>query len=391
MSDKLLVDLFQAYYDARRYKRNTMSALNFEINLEQNIFELYREIKNNTYQISPSLAFIIFDPVQREIIASPFRDRVVHHLVFNYINPILENLFISDSYSCRQGKGISYGVKRVAHFVRSSSQNYRVDNYILKLDISGYFMSINQSVLYDKVENYLLKHNVDYPFDLKLILALLKKIVFHDYIKDCVIRGGRTNWKKLPRNKSLFFTPPGFGLPIGNLTSQLFSNVYLNDFDHYIKRTLKFKYYGRYVDDLIIIDSSKERLQIAMAEIAQYLSTNLNLKIHPRKIYLQPYAKGVNFLGGIIKPHRIYVRHRTKTSFYRSATKANNVLKNIDVEKKALRKILSSFNSYLGVLGQYKTYNLRQKILDNKPSSTFWRYFRLGSGKFRYRKIVLRK
>ncbi|HNX10754.1 MAG TPA: RNA-directed DNA polymerase [bacterium] len=391
MSDKLLVDLFQAYYDARRYKRNTMSALNFEINLEQNIFELYREIKNNTYQISPSLAFIIFDPVQREIIASPFRDRVVHHLVFNYINPILENLFISDSYSCRQGKGISYGVKRVAHFVRSSSQNYRVDNYILKLDISGYFMSINQSVLYDKVENYLLRHNVDYPFDLKLISALLKRIVFHDYIKDCVIRGGKTNWKKLPRNKSLFFTPPGFGLPIGNLTSQLFSNVYLNDFDHYIKRTLKFKYYGRYVDDLIIIDGSKERLQIAMAKIAEYLSTNLNLKIHPRKIYLQPYAKGVNFLGGIIKPHRIYVRHRTKTSFYRSATKANNILKNVDVERKALRKILSSFNSYLGVFGQYQTYNLRRKILDNKLSSDFWRYFRLGKGESRYRKIVLRK
>jgi len=391
MSDKLLVDLFQAYYDARRYKRNTMSALNFEINLEQNIFELYREIKNNTYQISPSLAFIIFDPVQREIIASPFRDRVVHHLVFNYINPVLEKLFISDSYSCRQGKGISYGVKRVAHFIRSSSQNYRTDNYILKLDISGYFMSINQAVLYNKVENYLLRNGTYYPFDLKLILALLKKIVFHDYIKDCVIRGGRTNWQKLPRNKSLFFTPPGFGLPIGNLTSQLFSNVYLNDFDHYIKRTLKFKYYGRYVDDLIIIDGSKERLQIAMAKIAEYLSANLNLKIHPRKIYLQPYAKGVNFLGGIIKPHRIYVRHRTKTSFYRSAAKANNILKNREIEKKALRKILSSFNSYLGVLGQYKTYNLRRKILTSKLSSDFRRHYRLGNGKFKYKKIILLK
>ncbi len=391
MSDKLLVDLFQAYYDARRYKRNTMSALNFEINLEHNIFELYKEIKNGTYQISPSLAFIIFDPVQREIIASPFRNRVVHHLVFNYINPILEKLFISDSYSCRQGKDISYGVKRVAHFVRSSSQNYRTDNYILKLDISGYFMSINQKILYDKVENYLLRHNTNYPFDLKLILALLKKIVFHDYIKDCVIRGGHTNWQKLPRNKSLFFTPPGFGLPIGNLTSQLFSNVYLNDFDHYIKRNLKFKYYGRYVDDLIIIDGSKESLQIAMAKIAEYLSANLNLKIHPRKIYLQPYTKDVNFLGGIIKPYRVYVRHRTKASFYRSVAKSNNILKNIDVEKKALRKILSSFNSYLGSLGQYKTYNLRRKILDNKLSPAFSRYYRLGSGKFRYKKIILKR
>jgi hypothetical protein len=163
-------------------------------------------------------------------------------------------------------------------------------------------MSINQAILYDKVENYLLRNGTNYSFDLKLVLALLKKIVFHDYIKDCVIRGGRTNWQKLPRNKSLFFTPPGFGLPIGNLTSQLFSNVYLNDFDHFIKRTLKFKYYGRYVDDLIIIDGNKEKLKKTIILIAEYLSTNLNLKIHPRKIYLQPYVKGVNFLGGIVKP-----------------------------------------------------------------------------------------
>ncbi len=389
MSDQLLIDLFQAYYDARRYKRNTTSALNFEINLEHNIFELYQELKNGTYQVSPSLAFIIFDPVQREIIASPFRDRVVHHLVFNYINPIFEKIFINDSYSCRCGKGTSYGINRLSYFIRSSSCNYHKNSYILKLDIAGYFMSINQEKLYVKVKNYLLKNKSNYSFDLKLILDLLKKIIFHDYTKNCRIRGKATNWQKLPSNKSLFFSPPGFGLPIGNLTSQLFSNIYLNDFDYFIKRNLKFKYYGRYVDDFVIIDNDKERLRVAIVMIADYLAANLDLKLHPKKIYLQHYIKGVNFLGAIVKPQRIYIRNRTKNNFYRAVAKINNIFKSSEVDKLKLLKILASINSYLGIMGQYKTYNLRCKILISKLSPDFWHYYRLGSGKFKYKKIVL--
>jgi len=391
MSDRLLIDLFQAYYDARRYKRNTISALNFEINLEHNLLELYEEIKSGRYQISPSLAFVIFDPVQREIIASPFRDRIVHHLVFNYINPILDKLLISDSYSCRRGKGISYGIRRVSHFIRSSSDNYQKPSYILKLDISGYFMSISQRRLYEKVKYYLLKSQIFPDFDLGLVLALLRKIIFHDYIKNCVICGGYVNWDKLPRNKSLFFTPPNFGLPIGNLTSQLFSNVYLNDFDYFIKRTLKFKYYGRYVDDLVIIDNDKERLRQAVFEISKYLKSNLDLKLHPKKVYLQPYEKGVNFLGGIIKPYRAYVRHRTKTGFYKAINKANNIYKNQITERKTLERTLSSLNSYLGMLGQYNTYNLRQQALSQKFSPHFRKYFRVAGGRGEYKKITLNK
>ena len=391
MPDKLLIDLFQAYYDARRYKRNTMSALNFEINLERNLIELYQELKNGTYEISPSLAFIIFDPVQREIIASPFRDRVVHHLVFNYINPIFEKIFINDSYSCRVGKGTSYGINRISQFIRSSSRNYHQNSYVLKLDISGYFMSINQKRLYVKVKKYLLRNSVNYPFDLKLILALLKKIIFHDYIKDCIIRGGQVNWLKLPRNKSLFFTPPGFGLPIGNLTSQLFSNVYLNDIDHYIKRTLKFKYYGRYVDDFIIVDNDKERLRAVIVTITDYLAANLDLKLHPQKIYLQHYTKGVNFLGAIVKPHRIYIRNRTKNNFYRAIAKVNNVLKGEEIDKLKLLKILASTNSYLGMMGQYRTYYLRRKILTSKLDHIFWKFFRLANNKDKYKKVILKK
>ncbi len=117
------------------------------------------------------------------------------------------------------------------------------------------------------------------------------------------MRGSPHDWEGLPQNKSLFYAPLGFGLPIGNLTSQLFSNIYLNNFDHYIKRQLKFKYYGRYVDDIIIIHQDKARLKIAITEIKDYLTINLGLKLHPKKIYLQPVDHGVDFLGALIKPY----------------------------------------------------------------------------------------
>ena len=136
--DSLLEDLFQAYYDARKNKRNSVSALAFEIEYEKNLIQLYDEICSRSYRPSPYSAFIIERPVKREIFASEFRDRVVHHLIFNYLNPLFDPSFINDSYSCRTGKGTSYGVKRVNHFIKSCSENYKKDTYVLKLDIKGY-------------------------------------------------------------------------------------------------------------------------------------------------------------------------------------------------------------------------------------------------------------
>ena len=391
MADKLLFDLFQAYYDARRYKRNSINALEFEINYEQNLFQLYHNLKSGTYQIGRSVAFVVFNSVQREIIASPFRDRIIHHLVFNYINPIFEANFINDSYSCRVGKGTSYGIKRISHFVRSASSNYQKNCFILKLDLAGYFMSINQRQLYDKIKSYLLKNKKFSPFDLNLILRLIQKIIFHNYTDNCIIRGDGNNWRKLPANKSLFFVSSGFGLPIGNLTSQLFSNIYLYDFDHFIKMTLKFKYYSRYVDDFIIIDDNKDSLRAAMVSIKKYLVNNLILKLRPKKIYLQHCTKGVNFLGAIIKPQRIYIRNRTKNNFYLVIVKINGVLKNNNINKLKLLKILASINSYLGMTGQYKTYYLRRKILIRKLAPIFWYYFKLAENKDKYKKVILKK
>ena len=154
---QLLCDLFQAYYNARRNKRNTVNVLKFELDYEVKLFKLYQEIKSRTYELSRSICFIVFKPVQREIFAADFRDRIVHHLIYNYINPFFERIFINDSYSCRINKGTSYGIKRLDYFIRSCSRNYTQDCYILKLDIKGYFMSMDRSILYEKIEKTIYK------------------------------------------------------------------------------------------------------------------------------------------------------------------------------------------------------------------------------------------
>ncbi len=156
-NQQLLLDLFRAYFDTRKNKRRTANALAFEAGYESKLFTLYEEIINRKYKIGQSICFMVEKPVKREIFAADFRDRIIHHLIFNYINPIFEHHFIKDSYSCRIGRGTSEGIKRVNNFIRSCSENYTKDCYILKLDIQGYFMAMDRDILYRKIENKLWK------------------------------------------------------------------------------------------------------------------------------------------------------------------------------------------------------------------------------------------
>jgi RNA-directed DNA polymerase len=252
MNNRLLNDLFQAYYDARKNKRSTINALAFEIDYESKLFELCEEIKSGKYEIGRSVCFVSFEPVQREVFAADFRDRIVHHLIYNYINPYYERLFINDSYSCRAGKGTSYGIERADYFIRSCSQNYKKDCWILKMDIKGYFMAMDRNIVFEKVEKTLNRFRQEAKFDFDLVLRLIRKVVFHDPTKNCVIRGTRSDWNGLPKSKSLFFAGKDKGFPIGNLTSQLFGNIYLNELDYFVKYKLGFQYYGRYVDDFLL-------------------------------------------------------------------------------------------------------------------------------------------
>ena len=384
---KLLVDLFKAYYCARRYKRNSPDCLAFEIDYEKKLFQLYQEIINNQYKISRSLCFVSFSPVQREIFAGNFRDRIVHHLIYNYLSPFFERLFIYDDYSCRLEKGVSLGIRRLDHFIRACSKNYSQDCYVLKLDIKGYFMSIDRNILYQKVEKVINRFRADLGVDYDLLLRLVNLVIFHNPTKHCYIKGAQEDWRGLPKSKSLFYARKGKGLPIGNLTSQLFGNVYLNDFDHFVKNKLRCRYYGRYVDDMVFIHQDKNYLKSIIPEINNYLREKLCLEIHPKKTYLQHFTKGVQFLGVIIKPHRIYVGQRSKQSFYKKIIEWNKIIENQkgQITKSQLNVFLFSLNSYLGHFYQCSAYKLSHKITHKNLSPYFKKYIYIIGG---YKKAI---
>ena len=382
--DKLLADLFQAYYDARKNKRNTHSALSFEMHYERELFRLCDEILNRSYSPRPSICFIVNKPVKREVFAADFRDRIIHHLIYNYIFHVFENRFIHDSYSCRVGKGTHYGIKRLEHFIRSCSENYHRDCYILKIDISGYFMSIDRSLLYEKLKFSILKNSGIIDGDIGLILYLIHKTIFNNPINGCIMKCSRSKWNDLPRSKSLFYSEKDKGLPIGNLTSQLFANIYLDEFDHFMKGVLKLKYYGRYVDDIVIVHHDRDYLKTMIPIAREYLKLHLMLQLHPRKIYLQHYTKGVVFLGAIIKPHRIYITNRTKGNFYTAIKRQNEIVKYHEPTKEERENFLSSLNSYLGIMKHYSTYELRKEMIFKLLSCWWWNHVYLsgGLGKF---------
>ena len=210
---------------------------------------------------------------------------------------------------------------------------------------------------------------------------MIHKTIFHNPTQNFTLKGNRKDWAGLPKSKSLFFAKPGTGLPIGNLTSQLFGNIYLNDLDQFIKRSLKIKYYGRYVDDMVFVHKDKEYLKTVIVRIRKYLQNNLALDLHEKKIYLQHFSKGVKFLGTFIKPYRIYIENRSKGNFYNKIRECNLLLKKQDnrLNKEQVESIIAGINSYLGLLGHYQTNKLRKKVINN-ISIYFWNYVYMRNG-----------
>jgi retron-type reverse transcriptase len=368
----LLEKLFETYYSTRKNKRNTHSCAEYEVNYESHLIALCDRLLDKTYQPKRSICFISFYPVQREIFAANFEDRIIHHLIFNAINPIFERIFIHDSYSCRKNKGTSYGIKRAKRFTRAVSDNYTKEAYVLKLDIRGYFMNINKQVLYRQIFDVLgkaklsghssasmqtyppcggkYKHEITLDFD--FLRWIIKLVVFHDPINNVLVKGRRSDWQGLPRDKSLFHAKSDTGLPIGNLTSQLFGNIYLHGMDKFIKYQLGFKYYGRYVDDFLLFSTDRQKLVKSIEKIASYLQS-IGLEVHPKKIYLQSIKHGFKFLGVFILPHRVAIDKRTKSSFYHALRK----------DFSSNEEFVASINSYLGYMNNYDSFRLRRKLL----------------------------
>lgn len=399
-----LEDVFEAYFECRRNKRRTANALAFEADYESRLIELWKDINSGVYQPGKSIAFIVTEPVKREVFAADFRDRVVHHLIIRKLNPLFEARFIEDSYSCREGKGTQYGIGRVASFIRECSENYTKDCYILKMDIQSFFMSIDKGILFKYLKEFILNHY--FGEDKNLIVDLVEKVVFNAPEDNCLIKGRRSDWIGLPASKSLFTVAKNKGMPIGNLTSQIFANFYLNFFDRYVKDECGVKYYGRYVDDFVIVHPDKEYLLGLKENLKTYIYAKLRLRLHPKKVYLQHYTKGVKFIGAVIKPGREYIGNRTKGNFYAKIIHFNrewdaSAERQLRTERRQQTEcsqgggrrslaadMLASINSYLGFMIHYKTFKIRRKMLEKYLLPIWKRYVYVGEN---LEKIVLKE
>ena len=256
-------NLFLAYKKARKHKTTKDYVIEFEKNLKHNLLLLRYELLLHCYKPKPLINFIVRDPKTRKISKSDFRDRIIHHALVNILEPIFDKAFIYDSYANRKTKGTLKAIQRFDNFKRKVSKNNTVRCCILKADIRKYFDNVDHKILVSVIKKKI--------FD-KRIIWLIRKILENSINE-------------------------GKGMPLGNLTSQFFANIYLNELDQFIKQKLRLKYYIRYVDDFVILHNSKERLERIKVTINKHLKKQLNLELHPDKSKINRLTRGTSLLG----------------------------------------------------------------------------------------------
>lgn len=279
--------------------------------MEENLFLLNEQLINKTYIHDPYESFYICDPKRRHIHKASVRDRVLHQAVFQILYLIFDKHFIYDSFSSRNYKGTHLGVERLFSGIRKESKNWKVKCFTLKCDVRKFFDFINHGILFD-----LIKRKIKDRDTLWLIRVFLES----------------------------FETEKGKGLPLGNVTSQLFANIYLNELDQFVKHTLKARYYFRYCDDFVIVHKNREFLEKYLVQIKEFLLDSLLLELHPHKVEIRKVAQGIDFLGYIVLPHAVILRTKTK--------------------RRILRKINDkNVQSYLGVLSYCRARKLREYVI----------------------------
>ncbi len=297
-----IYSLAAAYVDCREGKRNKASAKAFEQDLERNLCLLFDELASGEYHPGRSICFAITRPKPREVWAADFRDRVVHHLLYNHISPRFYASFIADSCACIPGRGTLYAGQRLESKIRSVTQNWSRPAWYLKCDLANFFVGIDKRILFEQ-----LAARITEPW----WLWLTETVLFHDPRQDYELRGNPADLERVPPHKRLTSQPEYLGLPIGNLSSQFFANVYLNALDQFIKHRIGAKYYIRYVDDFALLHESPQWLNTALAEIEAFLPARLNARLNPSKTILQRLDRGVDFVGHVIKPWHRTTRRRT--------------------------------------------------------------------------------
>jgi len=311
----LLENLFAVWEKFLLGKRHKPDVMAFGLRLADNISLLAYDLKNKTYCHGAYLAFNISDPKPRRIHKATVRDRVIHHLLYKTLYDYFDSRFIYDSYSCRLNKGTHKALNRFKFFAGKVSRNHTKTCYVLKGDIRKFFASIDQEILLN-----ILRRQIIDPEILWLIGQVLA---------------------------SFNSSQPGVGLPLGNLTSQLFSNIYLNELDRYIKQELRIKYYIRYADDFVILSDNKNELEMITPLIKDFLSLKLKLELHPQKLFIKTYASGVDFLGWVHFPYYRQIRTVTKKRIFRQMSSWPK---------------METINSYRGLLSHGDTYEIRREL-----------------------------
>ncbi len=291
-----------------RGKKSRQDVSSYQQDLQPNISNLHELLVSGYYRHQPYQKFMIHDPKQRSIHKATVQDRVVHQSIVTATEPLFERRFIFDSYSCRAGKGTHAGVKRLYTFLRKVSNNDTRKVYILKCDIKKYFASIDHHILLGLIE-----HQVCDERTLELIRTILSS---HGQESGC-------------------------GIPLGNVTSQLFANIYLHELDWYVKQTLGVKYYARYCDDFVIVSDDKLYLRNIVGKIRQFLWEKLHLELHPYKITIRSWNQGIDFLGFVLRPHAVTIRNKT--------------------HKRILDRVsATNLSSYVGICSHADAYHISQ-------------------------------
>ncbi|MBU2590002.1 MAG: hypothetical protein KKB39_04540 [Nanoarchaeota archaeon] len=318
-------NLLSAFKKARKKKTKKDYVRDFEKNLKENLLQLKYELLFHAYKPKPLNTFILRDPKTRKISKSEFIDRVVHHALYNIIEPIFERRFIYDSYANRKTKGTLKAIKRFNYFKRKVSKNNKINCFVLKADIKHYFETINH----------------------KILLSIIKKRINDEKII-WLIKMILNNYKKEK------------GMPLGNLTSQFFANVYLNELDQFVKHKLRIKHYVRYVDDFVIFCDSRELLLQYQQKIIQFLKRELKLEIHPFKSKIVDYKRGIDFLGLRIFPYHMLLKKKNLRKFRNKLDKLEIRFFQNKISYDKIYDFLEGWTAYSKTANSYK---LRIKIL----------------------------
>jgi RNA-directed DNA polymerase len=331
-------NLLIAFHHARKGKRHQPEVAAFEYNLEGNLLALERELASRTYEPGPYRSFYIYEPKRRLVSAAPFRDRVVHHALCNVIEPIWERRFIHDSYACRLGRGTHRALARCLQFVRRYP-------YVLQCDVRRFFPSVDHAILLD-----ILAWKIADPDVLELCTRILQSSEG--------ILAGEYEMVYFPGD-DLFAAARPRGLPIGNLTSQFWANVYLDQLDQFVKRTLRCLAYLRYMDDFLLFANDKATLHAWRAEVVNFL-VSLRLVLHPRKSVVFPVKNGVDFVGFRVFPTHVRLR---RSSVRRFARRLRHLREAYSAGQMDFEQVNTSIRSWVAHASYANSYNLRRRLL----------------------------